>query len=109
MTWYAVCKAIQGRRHKGKGSDSGAKQYRGLEVCPCTTLELKTWVHTHGCDANHPAGIKSSEAECSCFGVGRWVALSVNVDQVSVMEWLQPDLEGRHQNLHFIYVLHITT
>jgi len=38
-----------------------------------------THTHTQGCDANHPAGIKSPEKVCSWVSVGRWVAQPVSI------------------------------
>lgn len=57
------------------------------------------------CDANY------TFREGSQQGQGAWVAQAAEhcCDEVSVMKQLQPDLEGSHQSLHFIYVLHATS
>lgn len=78
------------------------KQLWGLEVCHCTTLEL----HTQGCDANYTFRESLQQARCGGLAcTGCWTLLW----WVSVMEQLQPDLEGSYQSLHFIYVLHATS
>lgn len=55
--------------------------------------------------------ITPSEKVYSRVGVGTWLAQAAEHghEEISVVEQLQPDLEGSHQSLHFVSVLHATS